>query len=99
MADQVDIAAENRARAEREQLESLREASKQQAARQARDNASAEALRTFGDEPLPRGKDAREEFLRGDETIAGPTGRTSSTFGYPPTAMPEGDEKTDAKDH
>lgn len=75
----VDL-TEARERAEQEQLEQMHAQAQQQAARQLQDNAAAERLRTFGDAPLPRTKAAREDYLRGAETISGPTGPTSSLF-------------------
>jgi hypothetical protein len=74
-----DVANELAQRAEDEQLVMMQEQARQQALRHERDNAAAERLRTFG-EDAPKGKRASAEYLRGAETIAGPSGPTSSEF-------------------
>lgn len=85
-----NVAAELRQQAEDEQLRLMAEQARQQGQRHARDNAAAERMRTFG-EDVPKGKRASEEYLRGEETIAGPAGPTSSHFGGQLLVDQEGD--------
>jgi hypothetical protein len=84
-----NVAAQLRQDAEDQQLRLMADQARQQAERHARDNAAAERLRTFGDD-VPKGKRAAADYLRGEDTIAGPTGPTSSLFsGQMPEDQPQ----------
>jgi hypothetical protein len=97
MADEpttVDVTApvnmdEVRDRAEAEQLAQMQAQAEAQGRRQARDNAHAERLRTFGDKRMSKAA------LHGLDTVAGPTGPTSSLFEG--SAVPTEEEATGAE--
>lgn len=82
----MDDETERRERAMDEQLAQMADQARQEAERQAIDNAAAERLRTHGDP-----KRVSKADLRGEETIAGPTGPTSSVFGGQTLDEQEGD--------